>query len=317
MKKILITGVNGFVGQHLLTLLDGYFVIGLTHLGDLIDTENRKFHEGNILDLGCLEDLVTKYHPEVIFHLAAIAPTNYKDSEQVFKINLMGTNNLYQAVLNVREQDSNFNPKIVFVSSAEVYGKTNNPDHINEESALNPLNFYGSSKLAADRLTYQLSQSNNLNTIILRPFNHTGPGQLKGFFVPDMASQIVNIEKDNGKNEIMVGNLESVRDLSDVRDIVQAYKLVIDQDVEPGEVYNICSGNGVVMKDVLEKLLSFASKKIEIKQDESRMRASDNPIAVGNNQKFKNKFGWEPKYSLDQTLEDTLKYWKEKEATDK
>lgn len=310
MKKVLITGVNGFVGQHLLEILEDYFVIGLTHGGELEDSENRKFHSGNILDSHFLEEIIAKYQPEYIIHLAAIAPTNYKDAEQVFKINLLGTNNLYQAVLNLKSDS--FNPKILYISSAEVYGKTDDPTSITESSSLNPLNYYGTSKLAADRLTFQLSISHNLNTVIVRPFNHTGPGQGPGFFVPDMLSQIVEIEKGNHQPEITVGNLESTRDLSDVRDVVRAYKLIMENDTTPGEVFNVCSGKGVVMKDLLNTLITQSGQSIEIKTDPERIRPSDNPISVGNHDKITQKFAWHPEYSLEQTLKDTLEYWRNK-----
>lgn len=309
MRKILVTGINGFVGKYLLELLGDDFVIGITHDGDLESGGNRKFVNGNILDSGFLQDLLRSHKPDVIVHLAAIAHTHRKDSDQIFKINLTGTNNIYQSVANIKDEQD-YNPKIIYISSAEVYGKTDRPDSIDESASLNPVNYYGTSKLAADRLSYQLSQSNQLHTVILRPFNHTGPGQMKGFFVPDMASQIVEIEKDAGLNEIMVGNLESIRDLSDVHDIARAYKCVIDREAAPGEVFNISSGRGIKMMDLLTKLLSFSSKQIEIKHDESRMRPSDNPITVGNNNKFKSHFGWEPQIPLEKTLEDTLNYWR-------
>ncbi len=310
MQKVLITGVNGFVGQHLLDILDEYFVIGLTHGGELEETENRKFHSGNILDSNFLDEIIAKYQPESIIHLAAIAPTNFKDSEQVFKINLLGTNNLYQAVIN--HKSDSFNPKILYISSAEVYGKADNPENITETSSLNPLNFYGTSKLAADRLTYQLSVSHKLNTVIVRPFNHTGPGQLPGFFVPDMLSQIVEIEKGDKEPVITVGNLDSIRDLSDVRDIVKAYKLILEGDATPGEVFNVCSGKGIVMKDLLDKILSLSSKQIEIKKDPEKVRPSDNPISIGNHDKLTKSFHWQPEYSLDQTLKDTIEFWRNK-----
>lgn len=310
MKKLLLTGANGFVGQHLISTLGAkYQVMGVVHNSNLQSSENVQYESGNILDRGFLEGLVKKYQPDSIVHLAAIAPTWTQDPENIFKINLIGTLNLYLAVEN-QKKESGFDPKIVYVSSAEAYGKTINPEKINEESPFFPANYYGTSKVAADRLSYQMSQSAKLKITIVRPFNHTGPGQLKGFFVPDMASQIVEIEKDDSKNEILVGNLESIRDISDVRDIVAGYKLILESDCTPGEAFNLCSGNGTKMKDILDKLISLAKKEIRIVEDPKRMRPSEVPITVGDNSKFKELTGWEPKVPLDQTLEDTLNYWR-------
>lgn len=312
MQKLLLTGANGFVGQHLISLLkDDYQILGIVHKSDLQNSGNVRYESGNILDRGFLEDLIKNFQPDSIMHLAAIAPTWTQDPENIFKINLIGTLNLYLAVES-QKKINQIDPKIIYISSAETYGKTTNPEKITEENPFFPANYYGSSKVAADRLSYQMAQSSKLNITIVRPFNHAGPGQLKGFFVPDMASQIVEIENDPSKNELMVGNLESVRDISDVRDIVAGYKLLLEADTTPGEAYNICSGQGIKMQDILNKLLSMAKKEIKINEDPKRMRPSEVPITVGDNSKFKKLTGWEAKIPLDQTLEDTLNYWRTK-----
>jgi GDP-4-dehydro-6-deoxy-D-mannose reductase len=311
MRKILVTGANGFAGQHLIKILkDRYGIVGIVHKSDLQNSGSVVYENGNILDRGFLEELIKKHRPESIIHLAAIAPTWTEDPENIFKINLFGTLNLYLAVESLKKEDG-YNPKIVYISSAEVYGKTTNPEHITEENPFFPANYYGASKVSADRLSYQMSQSAKLNITIIRPFNHAGPGQLKGFFIPDMASQIVEIENDPQKNELLVGNLESIRDISDVRDIVAGYKLILEADTKPGDTFNLCSGKGIKMKDLLDKLLKLASKEIKIVEDPKRMRPSEVPITVGNNLKFKSLTGWEPIIPLDQTLKDTLEYWRQ------
>lgn len=312
MQKILVTGANGFVGQHLIEILKSdNQVIGIIHKANLRNSEDVIYEDGNILDRGFLEELISRYKPESIIHLAAVAPSWAEDPENIFKINLIGTLNLYLAVESLKKRND-YNPKIVYISSAEVYGKTTNPEKITEENPFFPANYYGTSKVAADRLSYQISQSSSLRIAIIRPFNHTGPGQLKGFFVPDMASQIVELERDPSKNELLVGNLESIRDISDVRDIVRGYKKIIEIDCAPGEAFNLCSGTGIKMQDLLDKLLSLAKKEIKIIEDPKRMRPSEVPITVGINTKFRNLTGWEPKIPIDQTLEDTLEYWRQK-----
>ena len=314
MHKLLLTGANGFVGQHLISALgNDYKVIGIVHNSNLEDSENVKYENGNILDRGFLEDLIKKHQPDSVLHLAAIAPTWTQDPENIFKINLVGTLNLYLAIEN-QKKESGFDPKIIYVSSAEAYGKTTNPELITETNPFFPANYYGSSKVAADRLSYQMSQSSKLRITIIRPFNHTGPGQQKGFFVPDMASQIVEIENSD-KSEIMVGNLESIRDISDVRDIVAGYKAILETETTPGEAYNLCSGKGTKMQEILDILLSKAKKEIKIVEDPKRMRPSEVPITVGDNSKFRELTGWEAKMPLDQTLEDTLNYWRARANT--
>lgn len=311
MHKLLLTGANGFVGQHLISILgDDYQVTGIVHNSNLESSERVRYESGNILDRGFLEDLIKKYQPDSILHLAAIAPTWTQDPENIFKINLIGTLNLYLAVEN-QKKSTGVDPRIVYVSSAEAYGKTINPEKINEDNPFFPANYYGASKVAADRLSYQMSQSAKLKITIVRPFNHTGPGQQKGFFVPDMASQIVELEKSD-QNELLVGNLESIRDISDVRDIAEGYKLILEADTTPGEAFNLCSGVGTKMKDILDKLISHAKKDIKVVEDPKRMRPSEVPITVGDNSKFKALTGWEAKVPLDQTLEDTLNYWRAK-----
>lgn len=311
MKKILITGANGFAGQHLIsTLKADYQITGIINKSTLRNSENIYYESGNILDRGFLEDVIKKFQPDFIIHLAAIAPTWSEDPENIFKINLIGTLNLYLAI-EVQKKNSGYDPKIVYVSSAESYGKTANPQKISEDSPFFPANYYGTSKVAADRLSYQMSQSSKLNIVIIRPFNHTGPGQQKGFFVPDMASQIVELEQSD-KNEIKVGNLDSIRDITDVRDIVFGYKKILEIDTSPGDAFNLCSGKGIKMRDILDKLISLSKKEIKIAQDPKRIRPSEIPITVGDNTKFVNLTGWEPKIPLDQTLQDTLEYWRSK-----
>lgn len=308
MRKLLLTGANGFVGQHLISALSDYQILGVVHNSDLQNTQNVTYEPGNILDQGFLEDLIKRFQPDSIMHLAAIAPSWSPDPENIFKINLIGTLNLYSAV-EAQKKESGIDPKIIYVSSAEAYGKTTNPERITEDNPFFPANYYGTSKVAADRLSYQMSQSAKLRINIIRPFNHTGPGQNKGFFVPDMASQIVALENSDS-SELMVGNLESIRDISDVRDIVQGYKSILETDTNPGEAYNLCSGKGTKMQDILDKLLFLAKKEIKIVEDPKRMRPSEVPITVGDNSKFKDLTGWEAKIPLDQTLEDTLNYWR-------
>ncbi len=312
MKKVFVTGSEGFVGQHLVKLLKkDYLVLGLSRKTKLQDEENLKYLIGDILDKETIYQLLKTHLPDAIIHLAGIAKTWGNDPQEVFNINLLGTLNIYEAVLKLKKE-KDFDPKILFVSSAEVYGKTTNPDSIKEDAPLFPINCYGTSKLAADRLSYQYSQTDKLKVVILRPFPHIGPGQQKGFFVPDMASQIAALEKNPESSELLVGNLDGTRDYLDVRDVVQTYKAILEKDFTPGEVFNICSGQGVAIKSVLDKLLTLSKKKLKIKQDPKLLRPVDILVFIGNNQKLIGSTGWQPKYTLDQTLTDVIDYWRGK-----
>lgn len=309
MQKILITGSEGFVGQHLIEVLkDTYLCIGLYRTIPPPQKEGVEYVQGDILDAEQISAILKKYSPDYIVHLAGIAKTWGNDAKEVFNINFFGTLNIYTEVLKLK---SKFNPKIIFISSAEVYGKTTRPENISEDDLLMPINVYGVSKLAADRLSFQYAKSNNLNIVILRPFPHIGPGQGLGFFVPDMTSQLVELEKGS-ENTLLVGNLDATRDYTDVRDVVEAYKRALETDLPSGEVYNICSGNGIKIKDLLDKLLSLTNKKINLKEDPQRLRSVDLPVFVGSNKKFKDATGWNPKIPIDQTLKDVIDYWREK-----
>ncbi|MGA3292282.1 MAG: GDP-mannose 4,6-dehydratase [Candidatus Microgenomates bacterium] len=308
MQKVLITGVAGFVGHYLTeSLLEDYRVTG-TDKAPLSPNSKIDYFPGDILDRKFLGDLISKQKPEVIFHLAAKSQTWSRNVEEVFKINMLGTINLYESILEARE-NSDYNPKIIFISSSEVYGNTTDPKNITEDSPLFPIKFYSASKVAADRLSYSYSQNEKLNILILRPFTHTGPGQQKGFFVPDICSQIAEVEKGD-KNELLVGNLDSVRDYLDVRDVVAGYKTIINKDWVPGESFNICSGHGIKIRAMLEILLKLSDKKFVTKEDPSKIRESDAPVYIGNNRKFREATDWKPQISIEKTLKDTLNYWR-------
>jgi GDP-4-dehydro-6-deoxy-D-mannose reductase len=311
MKKVLITGSEGFVGQHLVSQLKGkYSIVGLSHTEQLQSEENLEYINGDVLDKNRVYEILNQHKPDAIIHLAAIAQTWKIDSQLVFNINFFGTLNLYENISKIKDSDPSFNPKVLYISSADVYGKTKNADNITEDSPFYPANHYAVSKIAADRLSYQFSLNGKLNVVIVRPFNHTGPGQRKGFFVPDMISQIVELEKNSENNQLMVGNLESVKDFLDVRDVVAAYEAILEKDIEPGTAINVCSGKGVKFRDVLDMIINISGKQITLKDDPERMRPSEVPLLIGNNQKLKELTGWEPNYNLEQTLKDTLEFWR-------
>ena len=181
---------------------------------------------------------------------------------------------------------------------------------INENCPLNPTDPYAVSKITQDFLALQYFNAYGLKTIRIRAFNHVGPGQSPFFVISAFAKKIAEIEKGT-LNEITVGNLDSKRDFTDVRDMVKAYSLIIEKG-QPGDVYNIGSGKSYAISEILNKLISFSKKKIDVKIDKSLLRPIDNPELVCDATKIRKIIDWEPKVPIDKTLEDTLNYWRER-----
>ena len=314
--KALITGISGFVGSYLAEfLLDKkYKVFGtfydkstFSNIDNILD--KIEIFECDIRNYNSLKTIIEKVRPDEIYHLAAISfvPNSLKDPKLTFDTNLYGTLNLYQAVI-----EQKINPKILFVGSADEYGIVNKNDiPIKENCPLHPVNPYSISKASVDFLSYAYFKNYNLNIIRVRPFNHIGPRQSPEFVCSSFAKQIAEIEKGMKEPVIMVGNLEAKRDFTDVRDMVRAYWLAI-QKGELGDVYNICSGKAVSIKEILDKLLSISKTNIKVKQDLNRMRSSDIPILLGNFTKFRTQTSWEQEISFEKTLRCILDYWRER-----
>ena len=314
--KALITGISGFAGSYLAEFLldEGYEVFGIfydkgtfSNLDGFI--EKITLYQCDIRNYDNLKKIIEKVHPDEVYHLAAISfvPNSLKNPKLTFDINLYGTLTIYEAIRELK-----FNPKILFVGSADEYGSIKNSDlPIREDCPLRPINPYSISKASADFLSYFYFKNYYLNIIRVRPFNHIGPRQSPEFVCSSFAKQVAEIEKGLKEPIIKVGNLEAKRDFTDVRDMVKAYWLAI-QKGKTGEVYNISSGRTVQIKELLNNLLELSSKKIEIMKDSKRMRPSDNPILQGDSSKFRNKTGWRTEISLEKTLQSILNYWREK-----
>lgn len=316
-KKIaLVTGITGFAGSHMAELLlsKDFEVHGLCRWRsrtENIDHIREKIHliEGDLLDAHSLQDLLMNVRPTHIFHLAgqSFVPASWASPAVTLETNLVGACNLFEAV-----RAAKIEPAIQIACSSEEYGLVKpNEVPIKETNPLRPLSPYGVSKLAMDYLGYQYFKSYDMRIIRTRGFNHTGPRRGEVFAESSFAKQIAEIEKKIKKPILSVGNLEAERDYTDVRDMVKGYLLATEKG-EPGEVYNICSGKAVKIREVLEILLSFSKIKVEVKQDPARMRPSDVPILLGDNSKFIKQTGWKPEISFEKTMADLLNYWREK-----
>jgi GDP-4-dehydro-6-deoxy-D-mannose reductase len=292
--RALITGSAGFVGRHLSAHLHacGDEVIALDrHGADAVD----------ITDAEAVRAAVSTARPQVVFHLAAVSHVgaSWDAPRQVFRVNAEGTLHVLRASVDAGVE------RVVVVGSADVYGAVTAEDLPLEETApLRPLTPYGASKAAADVLALQAFLGDELATIRVRAFNHTGPGQAAEFLVPGLAGRIARAER-HGRVEVALGALDPVRDLSDVRDVVRAYRLLAERGV-PGEAYNVCSGTGVSVGDVANRLLRLSERGLRITVDPALLRPVDVPRLVGDPAKLQAATGWEPAIPLEHTLRDVL-----------
>jgi GDP-4-dehydro-6-deoxy-D-mannose reductase len=306
MSKILVSGVNGFVGQHLVKELYGnkMEVVGIggslgtagqsTYVKDQLSLDLTKPEEAEQIDFGDID---------AVIHLAGITDVRQSFDKPLLYMNVnLGIEiNLFEAALKQQVK-----PKFLIVSSGTFYNaKSSLP--FTEMSPVDPNSPYAVSKICQEQIAMYY-QTRGFECVIARPFNHIGPGQRTGFIVPDLAKQVVEVENGLNKN-ISVGNLESKRDYTDVRDIVRAYRLLIEKG-KPGETYNICSGKALSGEEVLSILLNQATVKPEVSLDPSKMRPSDNPLIYGSHDKLTKDTGWQPEISLSKTLSDVMADWR-------
>ncbi|MDO8451498.1 MAG: GDP-mannose 4,6-dehydratase [bacterium] len=316
MKKALITGIAGFVGSHLAELLlaKGYEVYGLCRprsKRDNIDLISNDLHleDADLLDSHSLYTTISRIKPDYIFHLAAqsFVPTSWVSPSVTLEVNIVGSANLFEAV-----RQADISPVIQIACSSEEYGLVHDDElPIKESNPLRPLSPYAVSKVAMDYLGYQYHQSYAVRIVRTRGFNHTGPRRGETFAESNFAKQIALIEKGKQTPVIRVGNLEAQRDYTDVRDMVRAYLMSVEA-CDPGDVYNIATGKAVEIGKMLELLLSFSKIKVEIVEDQARMRPSDVPVLIGDPSKFIQKTGWKPEIAFEKTMEDLLNYWRER-----
>lgn len=265
-------------------------------------------YECDLRSAGAVRSLLEAVRPDLIFHLAALADVgkSFTNPWETLENNIVAQINVQQAILQLRLE-----ARILIVSSAEIYGATGGSTPINEDYPFLPTSPYSVSKVAQDMLGLQYFLSHKMPIIRARPFNHIGPSQKGGFVAADFASQIAEIEAGQREPVMYVGNLVAQRDFTDVRDVVRAYYL-LSKEGEPGEAYNIASGQAYSVQYLLDTLLSFSVASIEVRQDPARMRPSDVPLRVGDAAKLRACTGWEPTIPFEQTLLDILNDWRQR-----
>ncbi|CAN5908480.1 GDP-mannose 4,6-dehydratase [soil metagenome] len=315
--RALVTGASGFVGGHLVELLNesGDTVVGLSATGrwpdDLAHLDRlARLEAFDLADGTGTDDLagrIARKGPEVIYHLAAQANPrdSLDDPRGTWALNLGGTLNLLEAV-----RASGVRPRIVLVGSGVSYGDPA-PEHlpVSETCPLRPTNPYAASKGAADLLGLQYHLTHGLEVVMARPFNHAGPRQSDRYALSSFARQVAEIEAGR-RARIEVGNLDVVRDFTDVRDIVRAYRLLAERGT-PGEVYNIGTGRDVKLSAMLETLRSLSQVPVEVHVDPDRLRPVDQPRLLADASKLRAATTWEPYFSIEQTFADMLQHWRQ------
>ncbi len=322
INKVLITGITGFVGSHLADYILNNFpevkILGLARWRSPTDNIRHILNKislqfGDLLDSFSLKAILSEHKPDVIFHLAAQSYVTFSFSSPIATLNtnVIGTCNLLETIKELKFA-SDYNPIIHICSSSEVYGQVRKEDiPIKEDVPLRPASPYAVSKVAEDMLGYQYWLSWGIKTLRTRMFTHTGPRRGEVFVVSNFAKQIAAIEAGLAPQIVQVGNLESVRTFTDVRDAVRAYWLLITKCI-PGEVYNIGGVETMKIGEMLNKLLELSSvKNIKIEIDPNRLRPSDVTLQIPSTNKFFKETGWKPEIKFEQTIKDTLNYWRE------
>jgi GDP-4-dehydro-6-deoxy-D-mannose reductase len=314
-QTILVTGGTGFAGSHLMEELfaQGVQKIHTTHFGAQNNaTQNLdklEFHNVDLTDRDAVLELFQKVQPTQVYHLASFAAVgkSFDRADALLKNNIALQLNVLEAIRQVSPQT-----RMLSIGSAEEYGIIA-PDKIgqkiDESFPFNPANPYAISKITQELLANTYSFSYNIDIVRARPFNHIGERQSPDFVIPAFVSQIIKIEKGQ-QSTMKVGSLEAVRDFTDVKDMVKAYILLMEKG-QKGEVYNIGSGKGWKISEILDTLIGMAEMEIKVEPDPTRLRPSEVPYFVADNTKI-TKLGWEPKIPLKETLQRIINEWRTK-----
>ncbi len=294
-RTALVTGAGGFVGKWLCNHLTdhGFKVVG-TSLGG-----NDGFVALDVTDSKAVAKLVGDTRPDEIYHLAGLTRPAMDDLSGFWSVNLDGARNVLEAVANHHES-----ARVLVVGSAYAYGRHEGP--IAETDEMRPLNHYGASKACADLLA-QMYADRGLHVVRVRPFNHSGPGQHPDFVLPTLVEQFAAAQSGNTEPVIKVGNLTSVRDFSDVRDIVRGYRMAL-HSANPGSVYNMGSGRGVSVEELISTISRVAGITPQVEVEGARVRVDDLPVLIGDVAAARRDFGWYAAISLEQTIADMLEH---------
>jgi GDP-4-dehydro-6-deoxy-D-mannose reductase len=304
----IVTGAAGFAGHHLVDALVGRdAVIGWHHPGFPTPDSHRHGVDWSGVDVvnrEAVRTAVASTRPARVYHLAGLphVGTSWQQPLAPLGVHVLGTHYLLEAI---REYVPTC--RVLIVSSAQIYRPSNEP--LDEDAPVGATSPYGLSKLAEDDLALTAARHDGLDVVITRPFNHTGPRQDSAFAVPGFARQIAAIELGHAPPEIRVGQLEARRDLTDVRDTVQAYARIMASGTT-GRVYNVCTGHAYRIGDLLDQLIARSAVRVTTTLDPDRLRPDDQPVIAGNPSRVRGELGWTPVITLDQLLDDVLDWWR-------
>jgi GDP-4-dehydro-6-deoxy-D-mannose reductase len=313
-KKVLITGINGFVGSHLSDVLVpiGAEVHGLMRFRAVPDYPNikhiqdkLKLHTGDITNTKKVNEIFESVKPDVVFHLAAesFVPTSFDEPTRVVDVNIGGTINLLEAA---RKYDLD---AFHVACSSEQYGLIKEGEiPVTEENPFRPMSVYAITKCATEYAAKHYHRAYGIPAVITRTFNHTGPRRGARFVTSVITSQVAMMKKDL-TDKIIIGNMDAYRDFTDVRDITRGYMLAVEK-AEKAEPYVLCSGKCIQIRELVNLACNIAGVVPKVEIDKSRMRASDVPILVGSYAKAKKSFGWEPTIPITKTVRDMIEFFK-------
>ncbi len=302
--RVLVTGADGFVGGHLCRLFeeDGATVVRLFGAVDRPVDDRTGAIVVDIRDFESVRRSMELAHPDAIVHLAGISSVAYSHAEpgDTFAVNVLGTLNVCLAAKSAAPR-----ARVLVVSSGEVYGSMVPGAQATEDSPLAPSSPYAASKVGAEAVALQFARSYGINVVCARPFSHLGAGQAPSFAIPSFARQLKEFRRDAGRATIYVGNLEPIRDFSHVRDVVVAYRLLLERG-NSGEIYNVCSGVGRSVRSVLDELIELAGIEVDVRVDPLKFRPADLLCLVGSSEKVR-ALGWAPRCAVRDALRDVLR----------
>jgi GDP-4-dehydro-6-deoxy-D-mannose reductase len=303
---ILVTGAAGFVGGHLLEHIAGRgeVVAWTRSTPPAALAPLAHWQVVDLLDRDAVRAAIRASQPSIVYHCAGLSQVDRSWAQPAppLETNVMGTHHLLDAL-----RRAGLAARVLITGSAALYAPS--PEPLDETAALAPDSPYALSKLAQEMLGIRSGSEDGIDVVLTRAFNHTGPRQSAGFVAPSIARQIAMIERQQMPPVITMGNLDAARDISDVRDVVRAYGLLIDRG-QPGAIYNVASGVARSIRSLVDTLTGYADVDVRVEIDPARLRPVDNPVLIGNATRLRNATGWTPLISFEQTMRDLLEYWR-------
>jgi GDP-4-dehydro-6-deoxy-D-mannose reductase len=300
--RALVTGASGFAGSHLAALLAraGHEVVGTT------TTPQGSLAHMDLRDRGEVDDVVRRAAPERVWHLAAQsrAGLSWERPALTYDVNVAGTHNVLEAVRRHAP-----GARVLLACTSDAYGLADDPSPFTESSPLRPLSPYAASKVAAEWVGRMFVEAHGLHVVVTRAFYHVGPGQPASFAVANWARRIALAEAGMTEPVIPVGNLDLRRDIGDVRDVVRAYRELLEH-AAPGEVFNVATGTTRTLRDVLATLTAASTAALRVEVDGARVRPADPPVLAGDASKLRERTGWRPAIALEETLAEVLAGWR-------